>query len=473
MKTALTAPLPSAPDWHGGFQDLPREHGFEPLRLEGRLPLDLKGTLYRNGPALYLAQGLRYRHWFDGDGAITAVQFGGGEARGATRVTQSVGLKAERAARRPLHASYGTLPGRMRFWRDGKNTANTSVMFHQGKLYALMEGGLPTEISTEDLHTLGESDFEGLLTRAFTAHPHRVPGRRASYGFSLQYGRKTVLEVFELPENGSARVLTHIPLPRPTMLHDFIATPRHLVFFVSPLRVRLFGLLLGLKSFSDSLDYCSEFGTEVIVVPLNAPEEVKRFTAEAFYQWHFVNAFERDDGIVVDFIRYPDFSSNQHFGRWAMGQLASKGLEGNHHRVVLKPSSGSLELEQSSPRPCEFPQVSPWKLGQEQRYSYLATWSGGDTRGVPDALAKLEVSTGQWSDFAIDRHQYPSEPIFVPRPRAKAEDDGYLLTLVFDPAEKVSFVAIYDAARPGDAALARTYFDHSIPFTFHGLWAPG
>ena len=59
----------------GGFRDLPREHGFEALRVEGKLPPDLEGTLYRVGPALNSSFGERYRHWFDGDGGIYAVRF--------------------------------------------------------------------------------------------------------------------------------------------------------------------------------------------------------------------------------------------------------------------------------------------------------------------------------------------------------------------------------------------------------------
>lgn len=38
--------------WTGSLRDLPREHGFEPLRLEGVLPGELSGTRYRARPAI-------------------------------------------------------------------------------------------------------------------------------------------------------------------------------------------------------------------------------------------------------------------------------------------------------------------------------------------------------------------------------------------------------------------------------------
>ena len=58
--------------WRGIFRDLPREHGFEPLRVEGRLPDELHGSLYRCGPARFSIGGEPYLHWFDADGAVTA-----------------------------------------------------------------------------------------------------------------------------------------------------------------------------------------------------------------------------------------------------------------------------------------------------------------------------------------------------------------------------------------------------------------
>ena len=95
--------------WHRAFADLPREHGFEPLRIDGTLPPELRGTLYRTGPSLFSTFGRRYAHWFDGDGAVSAFRFdGGGGASGAARVVQSRGLLEERRRRKPHYSAYGT-----------------------------------------------------------------------------------------------------------------------------------------------------------------------------------------------------------------------------------------------------------------------------------------------------------------------------------------------------------------------------
>ena len=78
------------------YRDVPREHGFEPLKVEGALPTELAGTLYRNGPGLFGSFGRRYYHMFEGQGAVCAVRFGDSQALGAQRVVQSAGWLEER-----------------------------------------------------------------------------------------------------------------------------------------------------------------------------------------------------------------------------------------------------------------------------------------------------------------------------------------------------------------------------------------
>ena len=36
------------------------------LAIEGKIPKELRGVFYRNGPGLFERGGQRYQHWFDG-----------------------------------------------------------------------------------------------------------------------------------------------------------------------------------------------------------------------------------------------------------------------------------------------------------------------------------------------------------------------------------------------------------------------
>lgn len=472
--TAADGGAPGLPGWSRAFQDLTREHGFEPLAIEGVIPAELAGTLYRVGPSLFSSFGRRYGHWFDGDGAVSAVRLEGGRAQGAVRLVESRGLLEERRAGRRLYGGYGTPPagnllGRLRRIK-GKNAANTSVVVWQGRLFALFEAGRPTELDQDTLATVGETDLEGVVTETFSAHPHWVPERRAAYNFGLVYGPRTRLHLYELPAKGRARRLASIPLAGPTMIHDFIATPRHLVFFAPPLRLSVLRLLAG-GTVADSLAWRPELGTEVLVVPIDEPTRPVRFEAPAFYQWHFANAFERDGRIVVDLVRYTDFATN----RWLAG-LASGRPEGEphggFHRVEIDPAARTLRDEARRDASCEFPRLAPSALGRPYRFAYVTAYSRPELegRGLFDAVARLDVETGRAQVTTLGEERYPSEPVFVPRPGGgPGEDDGWLLTLVYDARAHASHVAVLDARTL--EVLGRAHFDHHLPFTFHGNWA--
>src|SRR4051812_26731055 len=72
---AALQPL-SAPSWTLGFRSLDSEQLRTPaLAVEGALPKALRGVLYRNGAARHERAGMRYHHWFDGDGMVQAYRF--------------------------------------------------------------------------------------------------------------------------------------------------------------------------------------------------------------------------------------------------------------------------------------------------------------------------------------------------------------------------------------------------------------
>jgi all-trans-8'-apo-beta-carotenal 15,15'-oxygenase len=448
--------------------DLPREHGFEPLAIEGTIPSDLRGTLFRNGPGLFGQFGKRYAHPFEGDGAITAVRIDDTGAYGASRVHASTGLAEERAAGKLLYGLSAPWLRRVgNTLRDRyKNTANTSVVMWQGRLFALMEAGKPTEVDPRDLSTIGETDLDGTVVSMFSAHPHRVASRRAIYNFGLEYGRKTRLHVYELPDVGAARHLGAIELAGPPMLHDFIATDTHLVFFVSPVRVDVPRMLLQIGSFTDLFKWKPHHGVEVICVPIDRPAEPVRFTVDAFYQWHFTNAFSRGRELVVDYVRYPDFSSFAEIGGFASGTSYTALGEGRPHRAVIDLSARTLRSDEVVDRDAEFPTVAPGREGRDHRYTYLALGSLG-------GIGRLDATTAELVAHELPETQRATEPLFVPRPGAATESDGYLVSLCHDDPADRAFLAIYDAARIPDGPVARAWFDHQVPITFHGTWANG
>ena len=436
-----------------------REHGFEPLRVEGAIPTELAGTLYRVGPGLFEAQGRAYEHPFEGDGAVCGVRLQGGKASGAHRVVRSVGLQEEREAGRALYGTVASWPRRL---LNGmrmrmKNAANTNVMVWQEKLYALHEMSRATEL-TDDLHTVGETDFGGAAPVAFSAHYHRVASQDVIYNFGVRYGPKTELDIFRLPATGAATCIATVRLPTPVMLHDFIATERYLVFFVSPSVLQVGRALLGLNPFTKLIQWEPRRGTEVIVVPVHDPQQVTRFSVDSFYQWHFGNAFEQGGELFVDLVKYADLGT---FDELSDGIRQLEGGTLTRARVDIQ--GHKLHFEQLDDLGSEFPRMDPRFEGAP----YTKTWLfQGET------LSQHNLSTGKRQIHNFGEGQFVSEPVFVPRSDDAPEGDGWVLSLIYDKASAESYVAILDTNRFDDEPVAKIWFDHHVPVTFHGVWHP-
>ena len=461
-------------DWTPLVEDLPREHAFEPLELEGRLPDGLSGTLLRVGPGLFEPFGRRYGHLFDGDGALSAVRFSQGRAYGCARVVENRGLLAERQAGKPLYYAFGTpRSGFPRSLRP-KNAANTSVLYWDDRLFALFEAGLPTEFRCDDdLRTVGENNLGGVVRGTFSAHPHYAPSRAAMYNFGLRvrpWGSS--VDLYELKDAGGARRIGNVPMPGAAFMHDFIVTGRHAVFFNSPLRVSCWRYFLRSKSLAENLVWRSQEGVSVVVVPLDEPEKAFRFETEPFMQLHFANAFERPGEIVVDFVRYPGFEdvmrlTNQLMRREALAPPLSRLC-----RARIDLARRRMSCEESWSRDCEFPVVAGRGQTADCGHVYLVAAAPGDDTNFSTRLVKFSAATGKAAEFEFGSRCYPSEAMFVPRPGGVAEDEGYLLSLVFDAARGASFMAVLDARDIERGALAKAWFDHRVPMTFHGAWRP-
>ena len=86
-------------------------------------------------------------------------------------------------------------------------------------------------------------------------------------------------------------------------------------------------------------------------------------------------------------------------------------------------------------------------------------------------VTEVDPSTGALVTHELPASQRTTEPLFVPRSGATRADDGHLLALQHDELSARAFLAIYDAARLPDGPVARVWFDHQVPITFHGVFA--
>src|ERR1700690_389102 len=211
------------------------------LCLVGTLPPDLQGTLYRIGPARNDVYGDRYRHWFDGDGMVHALQLEGGRVVYKNRFVATAGKAREDAARRRIFSTFGSPPAGDVLTRlanrKAKNSDNTNIVADAGKLRALFEGGRPHAIDPETLATLGEDDMSGELgtSNTYSALPKLDPATGAMWNFGVGFGRRAMVRLYCTRPDGTTTRAAEFALPFGGFVHDFAITETKAVFVVPPL----------------------------------------------------------------------------------------------------------------------------------------------------------------------------------------------------------------------------------------------
>ena len=68
------------------------------------------------------------------------------------------------------------------------------------------------------------------------------------------------------------------------------------------------------------------------------------------------------------------------------------------------------------------------------------------------------------------QHRTASEPLFVRATDGRADDEGWLLTVVHDAARGSSDLYVLDASSLGRAPEAVIHLPVTLPFRAHGEW---
>ena len=446
--------------------------------ISGKIPENLQGSLYRNGPGRLERGGVQVGHWFDGDGAILAVHFAEGKARATYRYVQTEGYLEEERADKLIYGNYGMAPTGawwQRFGKSSKNVANTSVMALPDKLLALWEGGLPHALDLETLETYGLENLEGLENRLpYSAHPKRDPLTGEIFNFGISYGKNATLNVYRSDRHGKLIKKNQTNLQGLSMVHDFVMAGDYLIFCVPPLRMSVLPVLLNLQGFSDSLQWKPQEGMEILVFHRDSLELVSRRNAEPWYQWHFGNGYsDRDRNLVFDLVCYPDFTTNQFLKEIASGKTKTTA-KGTLLQMRLNPNTGEfIESLQLGDRGCEFPSVPPSQVGQNSRYTYLSLHrpDAAINQELFGAIARYDYQTNQLTEADLGANRYPMEPLFAPD--RLNPDTGWVITVVFDGDRECSEIWIFDSDFLDHEPICRLALPSIVPMGFHGTWRQG
>jgi carotenoid cleavage dioxygenase len=436
------------------------EDNFAPVREEvtateleviGELPAELSGRYLRNGPnPLGEVDPARY-HWFTGEGMVHGVRLAEGRA---------LWYRNRYVRNAEIVEALGEDPAGRTF----AGSANTHVIGLAGRTFAIVEAGSPPVELTDELDTVGANNFFGTLTEgAFTAHPKIDPDTGDLHAMAYSWpGFLDHVQYVHVGRDGRVKRTLDVPVPGMVMMHDMSLTGRYVVIYDLPVTVSGELINQGMRfPFSWNPDYQPRIG----LLPRDGGvDDIVWAEVSPCYVFHPMNAYDDADGnVVLDLCRYERMFVADHNGPFR-DSLATLD------RWTVNPETGKVREERIDERAQEFPRCHPALNSKPYRYGYSVAVKDG---GVSfPAINKHDMATGACSQFDLGPGRHSGEPYFVPRRDASAEDDGYLMTFVFDAGRGASELVVLDAQDPGREPLARVMLPARVPFGFHGSWVP-
>lgn len=321
-------------------------------------------------------------------------------------------------------------------------------------------------------------------------------------------------------------LLARLPVRTPAYMHSFGVSQRYIVLVEFPWLFSLGGALRdevrwvltgrprrGLEAI---FRWEPARGATFTVLERRSGSLVGRWRAPAFFSYHHVNAYEDDasgalhvdmacyDRPFYDVFRLEALRTSAFAKTWShrgqlrryslpLGELPGRtgagGAEGGDpsHAASPPPPRGAGRspppLRLSAPRELpahavladrmvEFPRFDPRRQGRPYRYVYGFGYpraEGVVARAQPAAveavLIKVDIHTGAETEWAR-AYCAPSEPTFVPRPDGTDEDDGVVLSVVYDNRAGASFLLVLNATTFEERT--QLVLPHAIPAMLHG-----
>lgn len=481
MTTPVQSPTPGhAPDAYlrGPYAPVHAEHTIADLEvIAGEIPADLCGLFVRNGSNPAFTPPGRY-HWFDGDGMVHGVWFQSGTATYRNRWIHTAGLAADHAAGRARLAGILEPPDFTEHDGPFKDTANTDVITHAGRLYALwwLSGGVH-ELDPHTLDTIGPCDFAGTLPVSMNAHP-KVDPATGEMVFTSYSMLPPYLHTGVVGPDGTVTHLAPIDLPGARLQHDLAITPRYTVLFDMSMMFDPDELARGRTTVRFYRDLPSRIG---IVARHGTSRDVAWFDVAPFFMYHVTNAHEDGDTVVVRGCRMADplvaDPSNATTAVAASRTIAHLGhlrLEPVLWQWRCNLATGTVTEGPIDDTVAEFPRINDRFCGLDNRWSYSPTFADRPTLAF-DGLVRHDLATGATCTHHYEPGWLGNEAVFAPSsdPRRTAESDGYLITFVTHEHTGDTEVQVFDPTNLAAGPITRLAVGVRVPLGYHTEWVPG
>jgi carotenoid cleavage dioxygenase len=438
------------------------------LEVIGELPLEIDGAYYRNGPNPRFAT--NPHHWFDGDGMIHRVALSHGRASYANRYVRTrawqlestlgkiaPGLEELQSPRAWPRAAVNALFSFMPL----KDTSNTDLIYFRDQIISLWWlSGRPYCLDPRTLEARGVAAFDGYQGNV-SAHARTDP--RTGELFFLDFSQLLPwVRVVSVDRHGKRQWQRTFVLPAPRIYHDILFTERHVVLMDFPVGVQLWP--------PAPVALHRRHPARIILVPRDGTSPEIIFETEACYVLHGLNAFEQDGKVMLSVCQYDDpFLPKSKAPNDSVPYVGALRVETRSVKWTLDLRTRRLHQEQLDDINTEFPRINDDYLGRPSRFSYHPRLNSARVVEF-SGLIKYDWLTGKRQYLDLPTGQLGEEFVFIPRRDAKAEDDGWLVTMVHDVARGSSALHVYRADSLDGEPVAKVPMPCRVPAGFHAKW---
>ncbi|XP_060027971.1 beta,beta-carotene 15,15'-dioxygenase [Erinaceus europaeus] len=463
-----------------------KKEQLEPVRAKvtGRIPPWFQGTLLRNGPGMHTVGEASYNHWFDGLALLHSFTIKDGEVYYRSKYLRSDTYNSNIEANRIVVSEFGTMaypdPCKNIFSKaftylsyiipDFTDNCLINIMKCGEDFYATTETNYIRKINPYTLETLEKVDYRKYVAiNMATAHPHYdKAGNILNMGTSIVEKGKTKYVIFKIPasvpedkkEKSSWKhtevlcSITSRSLLSPSYYHSFGLTENYIVFLEQPFKLDILKLATAYMrgvSWASCLTFHKEDKTYIHIVDRRTGKSLPtKFYTDPMVVFHHVNAYEESGCILFDVIAYEDnnlyqlfylanlnkeFEENAKlttiptFKRFAVPLHLDKNAEMGSNLVTLASTTAKALKGKDDHVYChpelfdeglELPRINYEYNGKHYRYVFAIEVQMSP---IPNKILKYDLLTKSSLNWR-EEHCWPSEPVFVPTPGAKEEDDG-------------------------------------------------
>jgi carotenoid cleavage oxygenase len=278
------------------------------------------------------------------------------------------------------------------------------------------------------------------------------------HAISYYWGWGNQVQYTVVDRAGQVRKLVNVEVGGPVSVHDMSLTERFAVIYDLPVVFDLEDAMSGVRfPYGWDPDYRARVGLLDREGGVN--DDVRWFDVEPCYVFHPMNAYDDGDRVVLDVVRHAKMFDTHRLGpdegpptleRWSVDLIAGKVVE-----------------ERLDDRGQEFPRVDERVVGHRHRFGYAGAFLESET-----GLIKHDLDRRTSEVRLLPSAGGASEPVFVPTGSDAAEDDGWVLSIIYDSDRDRSDLLVLNAGDFTGEPQAIVHLPQRVPFGFHGNWLP-